>query len=54
MSVKCPHCNKDITEHIGKLFGSLGGQATKKKGKKYFSEIGKKGMRHRWSKEKSP
>lgn len=32
------------------ILGKRGGNATAKKGKKYFSEIGKKGAKKRWAK----
>lgn len=42
--------DKEMNEAI-KLFASIGGKALKKKrGKKHFSEIGKKGAAVRWGK----
>lgn len=47
--IKCPFCKNDLTDHIGKLYGKLGGISTKKRyGKKHYSDIGKKGMASRW------
>lgn len=46
MIIKCPKCDVELSDEIGKLFakkqGSKGGKKTLKKyGKKHFSIIGK-------------
>lgn len=45
--------DNEIIKQYAKYLGSKGGNATKnKKGKDYYSEIGKKGMASRWNKSK--
>lgn len=39
-----------FTSEEAKKAGKKGGLSTKKKGKKYFSKIGKKGLVSRWKK----
>ena len=45
---------EEEVSRIAKLLGRRGGQQTKKRGREYYSRLGKLGMAKRWAKKKAP
>jgi len=42
---------RDLIAHMAKLAGRQGGKVTSKRGREYYSALGKKGMEKRWGKK---